>query len=68
MCPYALLQRMNRSARPVSYVRDVPASLAVNLALIADRLTDEELQRSIDLGTVINERTVMMAPWLRAVG
>lgn len=67
MCPNQLLQRMTKPAGPVAYVRDVPASLAFNLALIADRLTEAELQRFIDLGTVINERTAMMAPRLRAV-
>ena len=67
MCPNQLLQRMTKPAGPVSYVRDVPAALAFNLALIADRLTEAELRRFIDIGTVINERTAVMAPELGAV-
>ena len=63
-----LLNRMTDPAAAMPWVDDVPATLALRLAAIADRLTPEEIQGFVDLGVFIKRRTGRMVPLLGTVG
>lgn len=62
-----LLARMTDPAAPAPFVRDIQASFAVHLATVADKLTEEELQRFIELGTAIGRRTTKLVPVIGSV-
>lgn len=63
-----LLERMLDPAAAMPWVDDVPATLALRVSEIADRLTPEEIQGFIDLGVFIKRRMGRMVPLLGTVG
>lgn len=62
----ALLERMTDKAAKVPLVRDVTAAYAARLASIAHKLSQEELEGMVQMGVVINDRTTVLVPVLRA--
>lgn len=59
---------MTDPAAPIPFVRDITVGLAIRLAAVADRLTEEEIQQFVELGIVINKRTTRLVPFLGTVG
>jgi hypothetical protein len=59
-----LLQRMTDPAVPMPFMRDITVHLAMRLASVADKLTEEEIQGFVELGIVINQRTTKLVPFL----
>ena len=63
-----LIERMLDPAAAIPWVDDVPATLALRLAAIADRLTAEEIQGFVDIGVFIKRRMGRMVPLLGTIG
>ena len=63
-----LLEKMLEPTAAMPWVDDVPATLALRLAAIADRLTPEEIQGFVDLGVFIKRRMGRMVPLVGTVG
>jgi hypothetical protein len=64
MNPNELLERMLDPAAPMPFMRDITTHLAMQLASVADKLTEEEIQGFVELGIVINQRTTKLVPFL----
>lgn len=63
-----LLVRMNAPDAPLPPVGDAQAALALLLASVADRLTEEEIESFVGLGTFIGRRMARLVPVLGSVG
>jgi hypothetical protein len=57
-----LLERMNDVPVPAPVVQDLQAMFALRLAVIADKLTPEELASFVEIGFIIGNRMTRPAP------
>lgn len=68
MNPQDLLARMNAADAYLPPIGDAQAVLALHLAAVADKLTEEEIEAFVGLGTFIGRRMARLVPVLGTVG
>ncbi|MBT2333638.1 hypothetical protein J7E49_06935 [Variovorax paradoxus] len=68
MTPQDLLARMTAPDAFLPPIGDAQAALALQLANVADRLTEEEIETFVGLGTFIGRRMARLVPVRGSVG